>query len=38
MKRLTGIGGIFFRSSDPERLPARYAQRLGLSWAVRQAR
>jgi hypothetical protein len=38
MKRVTGIGGIFFESSDPERLPAWYPQHLGLSRTVRQAR
>ena len=30
MKRVTGIGGIFFKSSDPKRLGAWYRDHLGL--------
>jgi catechol 2,3-dioxygenase-like lactoylglutathione lyase family enzyme len=30
MKRVTGIGGIFFRSADPARLCAWYRDHLGL--------
>lgn len=31
MKRVTGIGGIFFKSSDPERLGGWYRDHLGLN-------
>ena len=30
MKRVTGIGGIFFKSKDPKRLSAWYRDHLGL--------
>lgn len=30
MKRVTGIGGIFFKSADPKRLCAWYREHLGL--------
>ena len=30
MKRVTGIGGIFFKSPDPKRLDAWYRDHLGL--------
>ena len=30
MKRVIGIGGIFFKSSDPDRLRAWYQKHLGL--------
>ena len=30
MKRVTGIGGIFFKATDPESLGAWYAKHLGL--------
>ena len=30
MKRVTGIGGIFFKSEDPQRLQAWYRRHLGL--------
>jgi len=30
MKYVTGIGGIFFKSNDPEKLNAWYAKHLGL--------
>ena len=30
MKRVTGIGGVFFKSSDPAALSAWYRQHLGL--------
>lgn len=30
MKRVTGIGGIFFKSPDPERLRAWYRSHLGM--------
>jgi len=30
MKRVTGIGGIFFQARDPERLRAWYARHLGI--------
>jgi hypothetical protein len=38
MKRVTGIGGIFFKSADPKALGAWYRDHLGLDvtdWAVR---
>lgn len=31
MERVTGIGGVFFRSGDPERLAAWYEQHLGVN-------
>ena len=31
MKRVTGIGGVFFKSDDPERLYAWYEEHLGLT-------
>lgn len=30
MKRVTGIGGIFFKCKDPEKLKAWYGEHLGL--------
>jgi predicted enzyme related to lactoylglutathione lyase len=30
MERVTGIGGVFFRARDPERLLAWYAEHLGV--------
>lgn len=30
MERVTGIGGVFFRASDPERLSRWYAEQLGV--------
>ena len=30
MARVTGIGGVFFRARDPERLQAWYAEHLGI--------
>ena len=30
MKRVVGIGGIFFKSKDPKALQARYVKHLGL--------
>jgi predicted enzyme related to lactoylglutathione lyase len=30
MKRVTGIGGIFFKASDPERMRAWYKTHLGI--------
>ncbi len=36
MKRVTGIGGIFFKSPNPERLGAWYRSHLGMDvgeWA-----
>jgi hypothetical protein len=30
MKRVTGIGGIFFNSPDPARLTAWYKEHLGF--------
>ncbi len=30
MKRVTGIGGIFFKSNDPEKMKAWYGKHLGL--------
>ena len=30
MARVTGIGGVFFRARDPERLRAWYAEHLGV--------
>ncbi len=31
MERVTGIGGVFFRSGDPERFAAWYEQHLGIN-------
>jgi predicted enzyme related to lactoylglutathione lyase len=31
MKRVTGIGGIFFKSEDPEKLRAWYGEHLGFN-------
>jgi len=33
MKRVTGIGGIFFRAKDPERLMQWYSDHLGIEKA-----
>jgi catechol 2,3-dioxygenase-like lactoylglutathione lyase family enzyme len=33
MKRVTGIGGIFFKSKDPQALSAWYRQHLGIDVA-----
>jgi hypothetical protein len=33
MARVTGIGGVFFRSPDPKRLAAWYAEHLGVHLA-----
>ncbi len=30
MKRVTGIGGIFFKAKDPKALQAWYKQHLGI--------
>jgi len=30
MKKVTGIGGIFFKSKDPEKMKAWYGQNLGI--------
>jgi len=30
MKRVTGIGGVFFKSSDPEKLKQWYQEHLGI--------
>lgn len=30
MKRVTGIGGVFFKSDDPEKLYAWYEENLGI--------
>lgn len=30
MRKVTGIGGIFFKSKDPEKMKAWYSQHLGL--------
>lgn len=32
MKRVTGIGGVFFKSKDPEQLRAWYQKHLGLEF------
>ena len=32
MARVTGIGGVFFRSRDPAALGRWYADQLGLAW------
>lgn len=32
MKRVTGIGGVFFKAKDPETLRAWYQQHLGLEF------
>ena len=34
MKRVTGIGGIFFKADDPERLAAWYREHLGIAIAA----
>ena len=31
MKKVTGIGGVFFKSKDPDKLKAWYQQHLGLN-------
>ena len=31
MKRVIGIGGIFFKAKDPEKLAAWYQEHLGLN-------
>ena len=31
MKRVTGVGGVFFKSEDPEKLKNWYAKHLGLN-------
>jgi len=33
MKRVTGIGGLFFKSADPKSLGAWYCDHLGLNVA-----
>jgi hypothetical protein len=30
VERVAGIGGVFFRSTDPKRLAAWYAEHLGI--------
>jgi catechol 2,3-dioxygenase-like lactoylglutathione lyase family enzyme len=32
MARVTGLGGVFFKTEDPERSRAWYRQHLGLEW------
>ena len=32
MKRVTGIGGVFFKAKDPEQMRAWYAKHLGLEF------
>jgi hypothetical protein len=32
MKRAIGIGGVFFKAKDPEKLRAWYQQHLGLEF------
>jgi D-3-phosphoglycerate dehydrogenase / 2-oxoglutarate reductase len=34
MKRVTGIGGIFFKSDDPKNLYAWYEKHLGIGASV----
>jgi predicted enzyme related to lactoylglutathione lyase len=37
MKRVTGIGGVFFKAKDPEKLKAWYREHLGIeseSWGA----
>lgn len=31
MEKVTGIGGVFFRASNPEKLSARYKNHLGVN-------
>jgi len=41
MKRVTGIGGIFFKSTDPKALGAWYKEHLGIdvqAWGWRRVR
>jgi len=35
MERVTGIGGVFFRADEPERLAAWYEQYLGVTSGLR---
>jgi lactoylglutathione lyase len=37
MERVTGIGGIFFKSDDPEKLYGWYAEHLGIKRDASQA-
>ena len=32
MGHVTGLGGVFFKADDPERLRAWYREQLGLDW------
>jgi catechol 2,3-dioxygenase-like lactoylglutathione lyase family enzyme len=32
MKRVTGIGGVFFKASDPQKLAAWYERHLGIEF------
>ncbi|MEX1994646.1 MAG: hypothetical protein WD929_08290 [Steroidobacteraceae bacterium] len=34
MKRVTGIGGIFFKARDPAALCAWSQQQLGIDWVM----
>jgi hypothetical protein len=34
MERVTGIGGVFFRAGDPERLAAWYELHLAILWGA----
>jgi hypothetical protein len=36
MKRVTGIGGIFFKSDDPKNLYAWYEKHLGIEGQCRR--
>ena len=31
IKKVRGIGGIFFKSKDPDKMKERYSQKLGLN-------
>ena len=35
MERVTGIGGVFFKAADPERIAAWYADHLGVECSPR---
>ncbi len=38
MKRVTGIGGIFFKSYNPDKLCEWYRQHLGIAFSNRKSK